>query len=252
MACRSRGGFFPFLLIIADALRLRQTAPSYLPAASATIIPAGPLRAPLMSQDFHQAYPGIPLNPRTCGIWARLTRRPAECVHLPSEPHWAATLVPDTVYLRGKPAHSRRPVRPEVSLCRSCLLGWLRSELASHSAQVIALQPDPESFSQYFFLAQPDFDAAGVMPAVAEALESRFDDFSRPCELCHSPSTWLCIGRDEVSSLDDWGSIRSAPGHPRCAAHGAAWFCDFLERIPEVNLLYLNLPYDGAGAYLWF
>ena len=32
-----------------------------------------------------------------------------------------ATLIPDTLYLRGKASHRRRPARPEVSLCLSCL-----------------------------------------------------------------------------------------------------------------------------------
>jgi hypothetical protein len=205
-----------------------------------------------MAPSIDQAYPGIAFNPRTRGLWSWLSRRPAECIHLQSVPEWAATLVPDTAYLRGKARHARRPMRPEVSVCRACLLEWLRPALAKDDGLVIAFEPDPEAFSQYFFVAQPDFDAAGVMPAVAEALEFRLENLKSSCEVCHFPATWLCLDREQVSSLDDWGSIRSAAGHPRCAPHGADWLCKMFEGIPEANLFYLNLPYGGEGAYLWF
>ncbi len=42
-----------------------------------------------------QAYPGIFFRPRTRNWWARLTRVPAECVHLEVRHDWMATLVPD-------------------------------------------------------------------------------------------------------------------------------------------------------------
>ena len=35
------------------------------------------------------------------------------------------------------------------------------------------LSPIPEIFTQYFFVAAPDFDAAGLSPEVAEAIEKR-------------------------------------------------------------------------------
>ncbi len=202
-----------------------------------------------------QAYPRIAFRSRTLNWWARLTRVPAECVHLVTEQPWMATLVPDTLYLRGKAAKRRWPVRPEVCLCRSCLLEILAEELAAFPGRVVAFEPDAESFTQYFFVAEPDFAPAGLDPAVAAAIGRRLaQDYARNrdrCALCSGLATWLWLSRSEVASLDDVGSISLAPGEQFCAAHGAQRLCRALEAIAEANLFYMNLPYGEGGAYVW-
>lgn len=202
-----------------------------------------------------QAYPRIAFRPRTLNWWARLTRVPAECVHLATEQPWMATLIPDTLYLQGKAAKRRWPIRPEVSLCRACLVEVLAEELAVYPGRVVAFEPDAESFTQYFFVAQPDFAAAGLDPQVADAIGRRLtQDNARNadrCAVCSESATWLWLSRTEVATLDDIGSISLAPGEWRCAAHGAQKLCRALEAIGEANLFYMNLPYGEGGAYVW-
>jgi hypothetical protein len=184
-----------------------------------------------------EAYPGI-----------------AECVHLDDGTPWMATLSPDTLYLRGKAARHREPRRPEVSLCRACLVGALEADLAAFSGRVVAFEPDAESFTQYFFLATPDFEAAGLLPDVAAAIERRLaraDGADGACEDCGHAAKWLWFSRGEVPSLDEVGSIAVAPGRRLCARHGARRLCASLETIAEANVLYINLPYGEAGAYVW-
>src|SRR5208282_4384328 len=94
------------------------------------------------------AYPGIQFLPSSRNWWAKLKGVPAECVHLDDPQPWMASLLPDTLYLRGKAAARREPVRPEVSLCRDCFLDVLRRELESYQGRVIAFEPDAEAFSQ--------------------------------------------------------------------------------------------------------
>ena len=198
-----------------------------------------------------QAYPGIAFRPRTHNWWARLTRVPAECVHLELEHAWMATLVPDTLYLRGKAAPQRERLRPEVSLCRACLVGLLETELAGYPGRVVAFEPDAESFSQYFFVAAADFTAAGLQPAVAQAVERRLAESPGTCEECSRPAKWLWLPRQEVANLDDVDSIAGAPGGRFCGAHGAARLCDALANLREANLFYVNVPYGEAGTYVW-
>ncbi len=200
---------------------------------------------------YEEAYPGIRFLPRSRNWWARLKGVPAECEHLEGEVHWMATLVPDTLYLRGRATTRRELVRPEVSLCRECLLGFLEEELAAYRGRVIAFEPDAESFSQYFFVAPEDFEAAGVLPEVAAAISERLSGDEARCARCSAGATWLWLSRAEVSSLDEAGRIRSERGEGLCAEHGAQRICAGLKRIPEANLFYMNLPYGEAGAYLW-
>jgi len=201
-----------------------------------------------------RAYPGIAFRPRTHNWWARLTRVPPECVHLEVEQAWMATLVPDTLYLCGKAVRrgerSEAP-RPEVSLCRACLLGVLEAELAAYAGRVVAFEPDAKSFTQYFFVARPDFAAAGLQPKVAQAIEQRLADSGGPCEQCLHLAAWLWLGREEVASLDEFDQIRATPGRRLCAAHGAEKLCGALESSEEANLFYVNVPYGQAGAYVW-
>jgi hypothetical protein len=201
--------------------------------------------------SLEQAYPGIPFRVRTRNWWARLTRVPPECVHLETEQRWMATLVPDAVYLRGKPVVQRRPERPEVSLCRDCLAAWLAGELRRHPGRVVAFEPDAASFSQYFFLDADDFAAAGLEVAVAGAVHRRLVELAGNCESCSEAATWLWIPRDEVKSLDEVDGIARARGRCLCPRHGPQALCACLGEIEEANLLYLNLPYGEAGAYLW-
>src|SRR2546426_2275279 len=127
-----------------------------------------------------QAYPGITFRPRTRNWWAWLTRVPPECVHLETEQGWMAALVPDTLYLRGKAARRSLTQRPEVSLCRACLVGVLEAELAAYAGRVVAFEPDLDSFSQYFFVAGPDFEAAGLVPLGGGVVvqRGRFADYA--------------------------------------------------------------------------
>jgi len=198
-----------------------------------------------------QAYPGISIRPHSRRLWARLMRWPAECVHLEHGHHWMATFIPDTLYLRGKPRLRRDPARPEVSVCFDCLAAVLEPELAAGSGQVIAFEPDGESFTQYFFLARQDFDAAGLRAEVAAAIETRLQELQGPCSDCDGPATWIWISRREVSSLDQAERITASPGALFCARHGAAKLCEALGQVAEANLFYVNAPYGDSGAYLW-
>jgi len=198
-----------------------------------------------------QAYPGLEFRRRTRSWWARLLGQPAECAHLETDVHWMALLAPDRLYLRGKGRWVREPARPEVSLCRECLLRVTQPELAAHDGRIVAFEPDPGNFSQYFFVDAADFEAAGLIPEVAAAIERRLTAARETCAECSLPARWLWFSRADVASLDDVGHIAAAPGTRFCHSHGAEAFCAMLGRIPEANLLYVNLPYGEAGAYLW-
>jgi len=201
--------------------------------------------------ELEQAYPGIAFRWRTRNWWARLTRVPAECVHLETKQRWMAALAPDAAYFRGKAVIQRRPERPEVSLCRDCLSAWLEGELSGYSGRVVAFEPDRASFSQYFFVAASDFSAAGLELPVAEAIGRRLAEPAGNCESCPKPAHWLWLDRNEVESLDEFNRIARAPGRRLCPRHGAQTLCSCLEGFEEANLLYMNVPYGSAGAYLW-
>jgi hypothetical protein len=198
-----------------------------------------------------QAYPNISFRRKSRNLWARLMRMPAECAHLESEQSWMAAFVPDTLYLQGKAAPRRTPVRPEASLCRECLRELLEPELASYSGHVVAFEPDSDAFTQYFFVERDDFDDAGLRPEVGAAMESRLKNISGPCCECGEAATWLWISRREVASLDQTERIEDSPGALYCARHGAAKLCDVLTSIDEANLFYLNTPYGNSGVYVW-
>ncbi len=190
-------------------------------------------------------------RPSSRNWWAWLKGVPAECVHLDREHEWIATLVPDTLYLRGKAAIRRQPVRPEVSLCRDCLTGVLLRELADFPGRIAAFEPDAESFSQYFFVATPDFEPAGLKPEVAAAIQLRLGQEDSSCVECRRPSSWVWFSREQVGSLDEVAAIEAAPGEHLCAAHGAQRLCSALEAIDEASVFYMNLPYGDSGAYVW-
>ncbi len=162
-----------------------------------------------------------------------------------------ATFLPDTLYLRGKASHQRRPPRPEVSLCRECLRNELEKELSAYHGRVIAFEPDGETFTQYFFVAVDDFSAAGLQSEVAAAIARRLAQPAGDCDLCERPALWLWISREEVPSLDEANRIAMTRGQPLCARHGAQKLCDAFMAFPDANLFYVNVPYGEAGAYLW-
>lgn len=203
---------------------------------------------PLISHE--EAYPGIQFLPRSRNWWAWLKGAPPECIHLDSENAWIAALLPDTLYLRGKRAARRDPVRPEVSLCRACLLETISGELEAYLGRVVAFEPDP-AFTQYFFVGVPDFEPAGLAPGVASAIKKRLLDNRQACKICEQWATWLWFSREEIASLDEVEKIGTAAGEPLCAAHGARKLCEAFENIPEANVFYMNLPYGEAGAYVW-
>jgi hypothetical protein len=206
----------------------------------------------MMSRVSHEeAYPGLIFRPSSRNWWAWLKGVPAECIHLDTEHPWMATLVPDTLYLRGKATSRREPLRPEVSLCRECLLGVIENELESYRGRVVAFEPDAETFTQYFFVGVPDFAAAGLAPEVAAAIEQRLDEKGASCAECPRTATWLWLSREQVASLDDTALIRAAPGDHFCSKHGVQKFCAALEGIAEANVFYMNVPYGDAGAYVW-
>jgi hypothetical protein len=162
-----------------------------------------------------------------------------------------ATLIPDTLYLRGKASHRRRPARPEVSLCLNCLHQQLEKELPDFSGRVIAFEPDGGEFTQYFFVGSGEFSAAGLQPEVAAAISRRLEQPMHACALCERAATWLWIPRDEVPTLDDVGRIGMARAEMFCPAHGTHKLLESFARIGEANLFYVNMPYGESGAYIW-
>ncbi len=209
------------------------------------------IRLAMARMKLDQAYPEIAFHWRSRNWWARLTRVPPECVHLQDDPGWAATFIPDLLFLRGKASTLRQPSRPEVSLCRACLKGELEKEISRYSGRVIAFEPDGEAFSQYFFVGASEFTAAGLQSEVAAALTRRLEQPAGNCDRCEQPATWLWISREQVPSLDEVGRIAMANGESLCAAHGAERLCETFAQLNEANLHYVNVTYGESGAYLW-
>lgn len=197
------------------------------------------------------AYPGLAFRRRTRNWWARLTRVPPECAHLETEHAWMATYAPDTLYLRGRATSRREPPRPEISVCRECLLGLMEPELAKWRGRVLAFEPGSQNFTQYFFVGRQEFDDAGLRPEVASAIEARLAENWGDCAECGRRAAWLWIAQREVGNLDEHQLIREAPGMKLCARHGAAKLAGAFRGIEEANLFYVNAPYGEAGAFLW-
>lgn len=201
--------------------------------------------------SYEEAYPGIEILPRSRNWWAWLKGTPPECIHLGEECDWSATLLPDTLYLRGKRAQRSELVRPEITLCRKCLASTIAEELETFSGQVVGFEPDPELFTQYFFVGQLDFQAAGLRPEVAQAIVERLNENGKRCAECGFPAKWLWFSREQVASLDEVEQIAAAPGEWFCAKHGARNLLAAFESIADANIFYMNLPYGQSGAYLW-
>jgi hypothetical protein len=197
------------------------------------------------------AYPGIDFRRRTFNWWAQLTRVPPECRHLETEHSWMATYAPDTLYLRGEASARREPPRPEISVCRDCLLSLLKPELIAYLGRVVAFEPSPEAFSQYFFVGTSEFEPAGLRPEVAAALQCRLAEDWGSCAECSRTARWLWVAHSEVPNLDESEQIRTATGRQLCATHGAELLCRAFRGIAEANLFYVNVPYGESGTYLW-
>ncbi|HKF53316.1 MAG TPA: hypothetical protein VKB26_13455 [Candidatus Acidoferrales bacterium] len=200
-----------------------------------------------------QAYPDLSFRWRTANWVSRLIRMPAECVHLESHSPWMATFLPDNLFLRGKNVKLRDPRRPEVSLCRDCFTKAFEKEASAYAGRVVAFEPDPASATQYFFVAAPDFEAAGVEPALAELLGMRLasDAENAKCQDCEQHATWLWFSRSRVANLDAVEQVREAVPEHFCAIHGAQTVCRALTSMEHVNLFYVNAPYGEGGAFLW-
>ncbi len=202
-----------------------------------------------------EAYPGIVFHPRSRGWLARFAGSPAECIHLLEDHSWSAMYIPDRAYLRGKSVEregQRTPPRPDVSLCRACLFASFEPELRDYSGRVFAIEPPESACRQYFFTAAEDFDAAGLRPAVSQAIRDRLKKLTgAECADCSRPAKWIWIPRDQLTDLDEVEKIDSAPGKTFCASHGASALCRSLGSLREANILYLNLPYGTGGAYVW-
>ena len=127
----------------------------------------------------------------------------------------------------------------------------LKTSSPQHAGRVVAFEPDPETFTQYFFIGVPEFESAGLMPEVGQAIEQRLAQKGRACADCERPATWLWLSREEVATLDAVERIREAPGEALCAKHGSQKLCSAFEEIAEANVFYMNLPYGEAGAYVW-
>jgi hypothetical protein len=164
---------------------------------------------------------------------------------------WIAAVLPDTLYLRGKRANRREPVRPEVSVCFECLCDTFAAELEAYPGRVVAFEPDSAIFTQYFFVATTDFEAAGLAPETSAAIAARLEQSSGTCRECSREATWLWFSQGQIQSLDEAQLIGTAPGEFFCGKHGAQKLLSALERFGEANIFYMNLPYGDAGAYVW-
>jgi hypothetical protein len=203
------------------------------------------------ANSYEAAYPEIDFLPRSRNWWAWVKGSPAECIHLNNGAEFVATVLPDTLYLRGKRAVRRDPARPEVTLCRACLRDTFTSEIAQYAGRVIAFEPDPEILTQYFFVARADFEAAGLLPEVAAAIDKRLAEDLGKCVRCSQAATWLWLSRKQVASMDETERIVEVAGEPLCSEHGARKLWETFAGIPEANLFYMNLPYGDRGAYVW-
>jgi hypothetical protein len=200
--------------------------------------------------SYEEAYPGIPFSPRSRNWWARLKGTPAECVHRPAKTGWIATLLPDIIFFVGQSEARRHPLRPEVLLCRECLMDIAKRDIEAFKGRVVAFEPDP-SVTQYFFVGKADFAPAGMTAEMEEAISERLAQDPGSCTMCERDATWLWFPRAQVASLDDFQRIRDSAGERLCAAHGAQKLRKSFEKIEKARLSFMNLPYDESGAYVW-
>jgi len=201
--------------------------------------------------SYEEAYPNLEYLPRSRNWWARLKGTAPECIHLGDDISWIAAILPDTLYLRGKRANRRDLVRPEVSLCFECLSDTFAAELESFSGRVVAFEPDPAIFTQFFFVATPDFEAAGLAPETSGAMNARLSQDIGTCRECSRGATWLWFSREQIQSLDEVDLITTAAGEAYCGRHGARNLLASFDKLSEANIFYMNLPYGEEGAYVW-
>lgn len=200
--------------------------------------------------SYEEAYPKIPFSSRSRSWYARLKGTAPECVHLETSTNWMATLLPDVVYLNGRTERRREALRPEISVCRECLLDTVMPEIAAFEGRAVVFEPS-RVFTQYFFVGQQEFEPAGMTPEVAAGIGNRLEWESETCTECSRQAKWRWISRAEVASLDEHERIAEANGELVCGVHGATKLRKAFERMDQANLMYVNLPYGEAGAYVW-
>lgn len=161
-----------------------------------------------------------------------------------------ATLLPDIIFFVGQSYMRREQLRPEVLLCRECLMDVAKSNTAAFKGRIVAFEPDP-SLTQYFFVGAPDFAPAGMTAEVEDAIAERLAQDFGNCAACDRAATWLWFPRAQVGSLDDFQRIRDSTGERLCAAHGAQKLRKGFEKIDKAKLSFVNLPYGESGAYIW-
>ena len=120
-----------------------------------------------------------------------------------------------------------------------------------YPGRVVAFEPDPELFTQYFFVAPQDFDAVGLRPEVGEAIGKRLRQDLGACEECGYEARWIWFSRSDLESLDEVEKIAGAQGHSLCPRHGADRLFQAFDKMQQANVYYMNLPYGEAGAYVW-
>jgi hypothetical protein len=202
--------------------------------------------------SYEEAYPRVEIRRRSVNWWAMLKGSSPECIHMDEPCDWIATLVPDTLYVRGKKSVTREAARPELTMCLSCLSDTAGDAMEQFAGRVVAFEPDPELFTQYFFVAPEDFEAVGLRPEVGAAIAGRLSGDGGACEECGDTATWLWFSRSNLESLDEVEKIADATvGHHFCARHGADRLFQAFDKMQSANVFYMNLPYGQAGAYVW-
>jgi hypothetical protein len=201
-----------------------------------------------LHRPVEQAYPTL-LFRRTGSIWERFST--PKCVHAENEDGWIACISPDTFIKHGRLTKLSETARPEVALCRSCLITLLNAELPRFQGRVVALEPHMEQMQQYVFTALSDMADGEFEPEIISAITRRLEDISGECDSCDQDAKWLWLSSRDVIDQQDLEGISNAKGVLLCSRHGSLTLRGALERIPKADMEYLNLPYSEAGFYIW-
>ncbi len=145
----------------------------------------------------------------------------------------------------------RADPRPDVSLCRDCALEFLERELSAFRGRVIAFEPDGENVTQYFFVPRDDFQSAGLVPELSEALRPPHRAAQRFVRIMFRSRAMDVVSAKRGAKSRRFRQRLFREGRQLCAKHGAEQLCAALEKIEQCNLLYVNIPSGEAGAYVW-
>jgi hypothetical protein len=201
-----------------------------------------------LHRPIEQAYPTLQLR-STGSIWERFST--PKCVHAENDDSWIACISPDTFIKHGRLTKLSEAARPEVALCRSCLVALLSAELPRFEGRVVALEPHMEHMQQYMYTALSDMADGGFEPEIISVITRRLEDIRGKCESCDQHAKWLWLPSQDVIDQEDSEGIRNAKGILLCSRHGSLKLCSALEGIPKANMEYVNLPYGEAGFYIW-